>query len=170
VPDAIPDDYLAAHARTAAQARGLAVSIASELEKRPGMEPALRARAPRIVLLIDDHDIVAAGGTDPFAPLIPFMPSARDLGLHVVVTRPVAGASRAMYSQMLQVTRDTGGSVLLMSGERSEGQLVGRTYAERFPPGRGRFVRRGAPPHIVQVALTPDGDGEQASAGERLRA
>jgi S-DNA-T family DNA segregation ATPase FtsK/SpoIIIE len=168
VPDVVPDDYLAAHATTAAQARGLAVSIASELEKRPAMEPALRARAPRIVLLIDDHDIVAAGGTDPFAPLIPFMPSARDLGLHVVITRPVAGASRAMYSQMLQVTRDTGGSVLLMSGERSEGQLVGRIYPERFPPGRGRFVRRGASPHIVQVALTPE--GEPAPATERLRA
>jgi S-DNA-T family DNA segregation ATPase FtsK/SpoIIIE len=63
-----------------------------------------------------------------------------------------------MYTQMLQVTRDTGGSVLLMSGERSEGQLVGRLYPERFPPGRGRFVRRGVMPHVVQIAETPEGE------------
>lgn len=158
VPDAVEDDYLAAHAKNATQARGLAESIASELEKRPGRSPEERAREPRIVLLVDDYDIVAAGGTDPFAPLMPYMPSARDLGLHVVLTRPVAGASRAMYSQMFQVTRDTGGSILLMSGERSEGQLVSRIYPERFPPGRGRFIRRGATPHIIQVASTPEAE------------
>ncbi|MBF0722579.1 type VII secretion protein EccCa [Sanguibacter inulinus] len=156
VPDVVEDDYLAAHAKNATQARGLAESIASELEQRPGRSPEERAREPRIVVLIDDYDIVSAGGADPFAPLMPYMPSARDLGLHVVLTRPVAGASRAMYSQMIQVTRDTGGSILLMSGERSEGQLVSRIYPERFPPGRGRFIRRGGRPHVIQVARDPE--------------
>ena len=156
VPDVIDDDYLAAHARNAKQARGVAESIASELEKRPSMDAALRARAPRIVVLVDDYDIVSAGGTDPLAPLLPYLPSARDLGLHLVIARPVAGASRAMYSQMLQVTRDTGGSMLLMSGERSEGQLANRIYPERFPPGRGKFIRRGTPPRVIQVAQTPE--------------
>ncbi|MFS0701950.1 type VII secretion protein EccCa [Cellulomonas sp. 179-A 4D5 NHS] len=158
VPGVIEDDYLAAHARNAAQARGLAASIAAELEKRPTRDAEQRAKEPRIVVLVDDHDIVAAGGDDPLAPLLPYMPSARDLGLHVVLTRPVAGASRAMYTQVIQTTRDTGGSVLLMSGERSEGQVVGRLYPERFPPGRGRFVRRGVAPYVVQVAATPEGE------------
>ena len=45
-----------------------------------------------------------------------------------------------------------------MSGERSEGQLVSRIYPERFPPGRGRFIRRGATPHIIQVASTPEAE------------
>jgi S-DNA-T family DNA segregation ATPase FtsK/SpoIIIE len=106
-----------------------------------------------VVVLVDDYDIVSAGGTDPLAPLLPHLPSARDLGLHLIITRPVAGASRAMYDRVLQVTRDTGGSLLLMSGERSEGQIVPRIYPERLPPGRGRFVRRGERPHIVQLAL-----------------
>ncbi len=45
---------------------------------------------------------------------------------------------------------------------------MGRTYAERFPPGRGRFVRRGTPPHIVQVAFTPE--AQQRAEADRLRA
>ncbi len=45
---------------------------------------------------------------------------------------------------------------------------MGRTYAERFPPGRGRFVRRGAPPHIVRTAFTPE--AEQPVEADRLRA
>ena len=153
VPSIIADDYLAAHARSAQQARGLTASIASELERRPGRSAEEHARAPRIVVLVDDYDIVGAGGTDPLGPLLAHLPSARDLKLHLIITRPVAGSSRAMYDRVLQVTRDTGGSVLLMSGERSEGQIIPRVYPERFPPGRGRFIRRGERPHIVQVAL-----------------
>ena len=153
VPSIIADEYLAAHARTAQQARALAASIAGELEQRPGRSAEELDRSPRIVVLVDDYDIVSAGGTDPLGPLLAHLPSARDLKLHLIITRPVAGASRAMYDRALQVTRDTGGSLLMMSGERSEGQILPRVYPERFPPGRGRFVRRGERPHIVQVAL-----------------
>lgn len=156
VPGIISDEYLAAHARNATQAKGLCTTIASELEKRPSLDPETRARSPRIVLLIDDYDIVGAGGTDPLAPLMPHLPNARDLDLHLILTRPVAGSGRAMYEVFLQVLRDTGGSLLVMSGERSEGQIAPRVYAERFPPGRGRFVRRGERPHIIQVANTPE--------------
>lgn len=156
VPSIIGDDYLAAHARTAQQARALAASIAGELEQRATRGADELARSPRVVVLVDDYDIVGAGGTDPLGPLLVHLPSARDLKLHLIVTRPVAGASRAMYDRVLQVTRDTGGSVLLMSGERSEGQVLPRVYPERFPPGRGRFVRRGERAHVVQLALPPE--------------
>ncbi|MBO3095607.1 type VII secretion protein EccCa [Cellulomonas dongxiuzhuiae] len=156
VPEVIGEDYLAAHARTTANARALATSIAAELAKRPGRDAATRAREPRIVLLVDDHDVVAAGGNDPLEPLFAHLPAARDLKLHLVVTRPVAGAGRALYQQSLMTIRDTGGSTLVMSGERTEGPLVGRVHAERFPPGRGRYVRRGAAPFIVQVAAVKD--------------
>lgn len=84
--------------------------------------------------------------------LLPSLPSARDLHLHLVVTRPVAGAARALYTAVLQTTRDTGAATLIMSGDRTEGQLVGRVHAERFAVGRGRYVRRGAAPFVVQVA------------------
>lgn len=155
VPGTIPEAYLAAHAKSARQATGLANSIASELSKRPERDPAQQKRAPKIVLLIDDHDIISAGGTEPLAPLLPHLPAARDLGLHVILTRPVAGATRALYGPFLQSVRDTGGAMLLLSGDRAEGQLLPRLFPERMPPGRGRFTRRGEQPRIVQIAEVP---------------
>jgi S-DNA-T family DNA segregation ATPase FtsK/SpoIIIE len=68
------------------------------------------------------------------------------------LTRPVAGSSRAMYDVAMQTLRDTGGTSLILSGERSEGQILPHVYAEQMVPGRGRFVRRGERPRIVQVA------------------
>ena len=155
VPGVIPDAYLAAHASSLRQAAGLASSIASELEARPSRSPEEKLRSPQVVLLIDDHDIISAGGSEPLAPLVPYLPAARDLGFHVVATRPVAGATRALYGPLLQSIRDTGGAILLMSGDRSEGQILPRITPEHMPPGRGRYIRRGEQPYIVQVADTP---------------
>ena len=154
VPEAVPEAYLAAHAKSVQQVAGLAASIASELSKRPEREPG-GPRAPKIVLLVDDHDIVSAGGSEPLAALLPHLPAARDLDLHVIATRPVAGSVRALYGPFLQGLRDTGGAVLLLSGDRGEGQILPRLYPERMPLGRGRYVRRGELPHIVQIAETP---------------
>ena len=89
---------------------------------------------------------------DPLRPLLPYLPSARDLGLHVILARPVAGAARAAYDMVLQTLRDTGGTTMIMSGERSEGQIIPSVYAAPLPPGRARVVRRGEPSHLVQIA------------------
>lgn len=151
----VPEDYLAAHAKSAGQAKGLAESIASELGERLNRPAAEMQRTPRVVLIVDDHDIVAAGGIDPFSALLPHLPASRDIMFHLVVARPVAGSGRAMYSGTMQSLRDTGGSTLILSGDRAEGQILPRVYAEHLPPGRGRFVRRGERPHLVQIANTP---------------
>lgn len=155
VAEVIPEAYLAAHARTAAQASGLASSIAIELAKRPQLNSAELATAPRIVMLVDDHDIISAGGIEHLAALAPHLPTARDSHFHLIVARPVAGSVRAMYGAFLQGIRDTGAAILLLSGDRSEGQILPRLHAEIFPPGRGRYVRRGEKPHVVQVANLP---------------
>ena len=145
----IPDDYLGGHATNSRDARGLATAISGELEKRQGAEA---GTGPRIVVIVDDYDILSSGGTEPLRPLLEFLPNARDVRLHVLLARPVAGASRAMFDVALQAIRDTGGSAFIMSGERSEGQLLPQVYAEQMVPGRGRFVRRGERPRLVQVA------------------
>lgn len=155
VGETIPDAYLAAHARTTTQASGLASSIATELARRPQLDAAALAAVPRVVLIVDDHDIMSAGGIEHLKALAPHLPTARDTRFHIILSRPVAGSVRAMYSPFLQGIRDTGGALLLLSGDRSEGQILPRVHAERFPPGRGRYVRRGENPHVVQVAHLP---------------
>ncbi len=158
----IPDAYLGGHATSGKQAHLLAQSIATELEKRSGSRD---ASGPRILVIADDFDILAAGGTEPLRPLLPYLASARDLRLNVVVSRPVAGASRAMFDVALQAVRDTGGTALIMSGDRAEGQLLPKLYAEPMIAGRGRLARRGERPTLVQVAhFTPWAEPADAAA------
>ncbi|MEV8274626.1 type VII secretion protein EccCa [Microbacterium sp. NPDC077184] len=157
----IPDAYLGGHATSGRQARQLAESIAVELDKRAGNRD---AAGPRILVVADDFDILAAGGAEPLRPLLASLASARDLRLNVVVARPVAGASRAMFDLALQSVRDTGGTALVMSGDRSEGQLLPKLYAEPMIAGRGRLARRGERPALVQIArFAPVGGGEGAA-------
>ena len=83
-----------------------------------------------------------------------------------MVSRPVAGASRAMFDVALQGVRDTGATALIMSGDRSEGQLLPKLYAEPMIAGRGRLARRGERPALVQVAhFEPATVTDAAAAG-----
>ena len=159
-----PDDYLGGRATSGPLALELSAAIAGELARRSRLAAGAGARGgpppalgPRIVVVVDDYDVLAAGGADPLRALVPHLPAARDLDLHVVVARPVAGAARASYDPVLQALRDSGGSVFLMTGERSEGQVLGGSYAEPLPPGRGRLLRRGDPPRLIQVAHFTEG-------------
>jgi S-DNA-T family DNA segregation ATPase FtsK/SpoIIIE len=147
----VPNDYLGGHAATGPRARELAAAVAVELDKRqsdgtPG---------PRIVVVADDLDILSAGGGSPLEPLIPYLPQARDLGLSVIVTRPVAGSARALFEPALQALKDLGATGILLSGERSEGQLWPGTWAAPAIPGRARMLRRGEPPRQIHLALPP---------------
>jgi len=144
----IPNEYLGGKAATATDALILSQSIAAEIAKRhPGS-----GDWPRVLVLVDDYDIIAAGGTQPLQPLIAYLPSARDLKLSVVLARPVTGAGRAQFDPAIQAIRDTGGSGLLMNGERSEGALFPKVYPEQFVPGRGKYVQRGSKPKVIQIA------------------
>jgi S-DNA-T family DNA segregation ATPase FtsK/SpoIIIE len=107
----------------------------------------------RVVVLVDDYDMITAAGSHPLEALLPFVPSARDLGLHVVVTRRVAGASRGLYEPFLLSLRESGATGLVLTGDREEGPLFPGVYAQPLPPGRGRWVRRGQPARLVQTAL-----------------
>jgi DNA segregation ATPase FtsK/SpoIIIE, S-DNA-T family len=145
----IPADYLGGHAATGPRGRELAAAVAVELDKRQAEGGA----GPRIVVIADDLDILGAGGASPLEPLVPYLPQARDLGLHLVVTRPVAGSARALFEPALQTLKDLGATGVLFSGERSEGQLWPGTWAVPAIPGRARLLRRGEAPRQIQVAL-----------------
>ena len=47
---------------------------------------------------------------------------------------------------------DLAGPVLLLSGDASEGPVVGGVRARPLPPGRGLLVRRVGTPMLIQVA------------------
>ncbi|BBC36185.1 Cell division protein FtsK [Streptomyces graminofaciens] len=166
----VPEPYRGGYAHNAKLAAGLASGIATELEKRlpetadPDAitdEPAFEG--PRIVILVDDYDILTTAGQQPLAPFLPYVSSAQDIGLHFVITRRVAGASRAMYEPLLQTLRETGTAALLMTGERGEGQLFPGLYASAQPPGRGTLVRRGRAHQLIQTAI----DSQESQEAER---
>jgi S-DNA-T family DNA segregation ATPase FtsK/SpoIIIE len=156
---AIPEEYRGGYAYNPKLCAALATGIASELEKRlpdetadaADLEPGSWGSGPRIVILVDDYDVLTTAGQQPLAPFVPYIPSAVDIGLHFVLTRRVAGASRGLYEPLLQGLRESGASALVMAGDRSEGQLFPGVYASQQPPGRGVLVRRGEPSRLIQT-------------------
>ncbi|MFF1353332.1 type VII secretion protein EccCa [Streptomyces sp. NPDC058297] len=160
----IPEPYRGGYAHNTQLAGALATGIADVLAKRPpetadpdglGDEPSFTG--PRIVLLIDDYDILTTAGQQPLAAFLPYISSAPDIGLHLVITRRVAGSARALYDPLLTTLRETGTTALVMTGDRAEGQLFPGLYASPQPPGRGALVRRGQGHQLIQTALAATG-------------
>ncbi|GAA3807280.1 type VII secretion protein EccCa [Streptomyces chiangmaiensis] len=113
-------------------------------------------RLAPVMLDFDDYDVLTTAGQQPLAPFLPYIPSAMDIGLHFVLTRRVAGASRGLYEPLLQGLRESGASALVMAGDRSEGQLFPGVYATQQPSGRGVLVRRGEPNRLIQTVHAGD--------------
>ena len=107
---------------------------------------------PELYVFVDDYDLVASGGSNPLAALLDLLPQARDIGLHVIVTRRVGGAARAIYEPVLQRLRELDCPGLLMSGNREEGALIGNLKPSIQPPGRGHLVRRRDGTQLIQTA------------------
>ncbi|TQK44365.1 S-DNA-T family DNA segregation ATPase FtsK/SpoIIIE [Streptomyces sp. SLBN-118] len=157
----VPEPYRGGYAHNAKISAGLAAGIAKELDKRlpdesvdhDALTDQLGFTGPRIVILVDDYDILTTAGQQPLAPFLPYVSSAQDIGLHFIVARRVAGSSRALYEPFLTTLRETGTAALVMTGERGEGQLFPGLYASAQPPGRGTLVRRGRPHQLIQTAL-----------------
>ncbi|MFT4127811.1 MAG: type VII secretion protein EccCa, partial [Gordonia sp. (in: high G+C Gram-positive bacteria)] len=99
---------------------------------------------PEMVVIVDDYDILVPStmAVNPLIAIAPLIPLARDIGLHLVIARRASGASRALFDPVLGSMRDNGASTVLLSGDRSEGQIFTKVYFEREPAGRGRLVRR----------------------------
>lgn len=156
----VPEPYRGGYAHNAKLATALAGGIAGELEKRlpetadpDAITDAPAFTGPRIVILVDDYDILTTAGQQPLAPFLPYISSAPDIGLHFIVSRRVAGSSRALYEPFLTTLRETGTTALLMTGDRTEGQLFPGLYASTQPPGRGTLIRRGRRHQLIQTAL-----------------
>ncbi|WP_405390727.1 type VII secretion protein EccCa [Streptomyces sp. NBC_01102] len=164
---AVPEEFDGGYAHNAKLCEGLAAGVATELEKRlpddstppedsEDGEPGRRGTGPRIVVLVDDYDVLMEDGYSPLAPFLPYIHSAVDIGLHFVLSRQVTGASWGMYEPLVHGLRESGAAAVLMSGDRSEGQLFPGVYASRQPAGRGVLIRKGRSNRLIQTVHTPE--------------
>ncbi len=107
------------------------------------------------VLLIDDLDLACTRETSvAFTALADQLAHAKDDGLSVIAARRASGSVRAgfepFYGRLLEVCE----SALILSGDPSEGPVIGGMRPEPRPPGRGRLVRRGEPADLLQAVWT----------------
>jgi S-DNA-T family DNA segregation ATPase FtsK/SpoIIIE len=162
----VPPNYLVRYCTNADDTAPLIATLAQQLveERQAGPEVTpeqLRTRAhwkgqgKEVFVLVDDYDLVATGPSNPLTPLVPLLSRSRDLGVHLVLTRRAGGAARASFDPVLQGLRDLAVPGLVMSGERSEGALVGNVAPAQLPPGRGRLVTRRDGVRLIQLAYLP---------------
>ncbi|MGA8115357.1 MAG: type VII secretion protein EccCa [Actinocatenispora sp.] len=170
--DVVPSEYLLAYCTAQQQAEQVAAEIAGSLSARlPGPDVTseqLRNRSwwkgLEVLYVVDDYDLVCTASGNPLLPLLDFLPQARDLGLHLVVSRRTGGISRAMFEPVLQALNDVGTPGFLFSGDRMEGRLVNGVAAQRMPVGRATYVGRGGAAAQVQIAWCPP-DGSDTEVG-----
>ncbi|MFG3284405.1 type VII secretion protein EccCa [Streptomyces sp. NPDC048111] len=114
-------------------------------------------RGPSVYVVVDDYDLVATSGGNPFGRLTALLPFARDVGVRFVVARSTAGAGRAAYEPFTQRMKELGAQGVVLSGDPAEGDLLAGVRPRPMPPGRGVFVsrRRGKP--LVQTGLMAGG-------------
>ncbi|WP_433577344.1 type VII secretion protein EccCb [Nocardia brasiliensis] len=111
---------------------------------------------PECYVVVDDHDLVVTDGGDPLEPLLEFLSTAYDVGLHVVLTRRATGLARALHGSLLGRLREVSAAALLMSAPADEGNLFGgNVRAACLPPGRGILVTRSREPEPIQIAHLP---------------
>ncbi|MBX6354599.1 MAG: type VII secretion protein EccCa [Micromonosporaceae bacterium] len=160
---AISTDHLIGYGSAAAQTSELIESVAGYMQRRlpgPDVTPQqLRDRSwwtgPECFVLVDDYDLVATGPNNPLLPLLEYLPQARDIGLHLVITRRSGGAGRAMFEPVIQRLRELSSPGLVMSGNKDEGALLGNVRPAPLPPGRGFLVTRKEGVRLIQTAYLP---------------
>jgi S-DNA-T family DNA segregation ATPase FtsK/SpoIIIE len=106
-----------------------------------------------LYLIVDDYDLVGTSQSNPLLPLVDLLPQARDIGLHVVLSRAMGGAGRSMYDPVLQRLKDMATPALIMSGTKDEGALFGDVRPKPLPVGRGTFTERRRGNRLVQTAF-----------------
>jgi S-DNA-T family DNA segregation ATPase FtsK/SpoIIIE len=137
------------HAASPAEAADLLSDVRSVLTAR--LPASGGTRGPGVFLVVDDYDLIAANG-NPLAPIAELLPWSRDVGLHLILSRTMTGAGRAMFDPLIQQLKAEAAPALMMSGNREEGVLFGDHRPEPLPPGRGRFVHHRTGTRLIQTA------------------
>nr|WP_229481609.1 FtsK/SpoIIIE domain-containing protein [Mycolicibacterium mageritense] len=99
------------------------------------------------VIVDRENDVQALGGDGfslnsghPLAALEPFLSNASEVGLHVIVGRRVAGWTRANGSPLVGPLLRTQEPAVVMSSDKSEGEIAGGVKGAKLEDGRGVYV------------------------------
>jgi S-DNA-T family DNA segregation ATPase FtsK/SpoIIIE len=161
----LPKDWVCSYSGSLATAKVECQKLYNSLAKRLPPDDVsldqLRDRSwwtgPDIYVVVDDYDLVASQGSgNPLSALLELIPQARDVGLHIILARRVAGSTRAGFEPVMQRIREVGEQGLLLSGDPSEGRVLGGLKAGPEPPGRGMLVRRRSAPERIQTIWMPE--------------
>ncbi|MFI6178671.1 type VII secretion protein EccCa [Nonomuraea sp. NPDC051191] len=112
-----------------------------------------------LYIVVDDYDLVATSN-NPLLPLVELLPQARDIGLHLIMSRAMGGLGRAMFDPVIQRIKDMASPAVILSGSRDEGFLFGNVRAQPQPPGRGFVVDRRFGSRLAQTAFWPPPEEE----------
>lgn len=161
---AAPQEYVADYAIMESKLIEDVVALRSVFEKRSPREDItiqeLRERSwwtgPRIFLIVDDHDLVAANSNNPLTQLAPHLPYARDVGINFIIARNSAGVARAFFEPFMQRLRDLGAQALILSGDPKEGEIMSGVRARPQPPGRAILTTRKKGNPQIQLGWLPE--------------
>ncbi|MEV6170824.1 type VII secretion protein EccCa [Streptomyces sp. NPDC051954] len=162
--EAVPDAYRLGHAVSTDALKDLVDGAARAVKTRlPGPEitPARMRLAdwwsgPRLFILVDDYDMLGTGiGIAPFEPLMPHLALGYEVGLHLVVARAAAGASRGLNDLLMRRLQEANTPALLLSCPPTEGYLIGNVKGRAMAPGRATHIARRKATQ-VQTALVDE--------------
>ncbi|TDB95628.1 type VII secretion protein EccCa [Actinomadura sp. 7K534] len=158
--DSAESDHVIGFAASSTAANGLMKDVHGALVNR--LPPSdltpdqLRNRSwwsgSELFLVVDDYDLVATPSGNPLAQLAELLPQARDIGMHLIISRTMGGAGRAMFDPILQRLKDMASPALIMSGNKDEGNLFD-VRPSPLPPGRGTQADRRAGKRLIQTAF-----------------
>jgi S-DNA-T family DNA segregation ATPase FtsK/SpoIIIE len=151
-------------ARTATQVAALTAELVGSLR---GVSSADSDRAWQL-LIVDDLDLLAtrSDGLALLSPLLEVLPYAADIGLSVVASRRLSGFTKAAFDPFFGQLLDLCETAIVLSGDPSEGIVVGGIRPHPQPPGRGQLVQRGQRFGEVQLAWLDAAEGPAAPVAE----
>jgi DNA segregation ATPase FtsK/SpoIIIE, S-DNA-T family len=155
--------YAATPAAATALAATLATAASGRLPSDSTLDPltATPWSGPRLLLVVDDYDLVASAAGNPLAGLVDLLAHGRDVGLHLVLARRTGGIGRAAFEPLLQRLRELDPPALVLRGDPSDGPVLGGIKLDAsLPPGRAQLARRHDRPLVQLVhARAPEPQG-----------
>lgn len=114
----------------------------------------------RMFILIDDLHVVtmpSLGGVQPWAPLVPSIQSASDIGVHIIVSLTTRGWTRHSNNPFVDGLNRAHTGLILLDANKEDGQIMyGHKATAQNVPGRGLLAyRKGY--EFIQVADTESG-------------